>query len=67
MSTELRSFTSGIALTRFFGGKDRGTCIQVTHAKGDKFGHNIQLTREQAHELAHDLMDFANQVEQESE
>ena len=46
MSTELRTVpTTDIQQTRFFGGKDRGTCIQ--------------LTREQAAALAIELTLFA--------
>jgi hypothetical protein len=43
--------------TRFFGGKERGTCIQLTPPWRDQ-GH-IQLTREQAAVVAAELMLFA--------
>jgi hypothetical protein len=50
--------------TRFFGGKERGTCIQLTPPWRDQ-GH-IQLTREQAAVVAAELMLFAegNEVTQ---
>tara|TARA_B100001057_G_scaffold271412_1_gene271647 strand:- start:33569 stop:33802 length:234 start_codon:yes stop_codon:yes gene_type:complete len=59
MSTELRTVpTTDIQQTRFFGGKDRGTCIQLTPPWQSQ-GH-IQLTRKQAAELAAELTLFAN-------
>lgn len=69
MSTELRTVpTTDIQQTRFFGGKDRGTCIQLTppwqsrcYCPGPPWqsrGH-IQLTREQAGALAAELMLFS--------
>ena len=58
MSTDLINVpTTDIMQTRFFGGKDRGTCIQLTPPWRDQ-GH-IQLTREQAAILAAELMLFA--------
>ena len=58
MSTELRTVpTTDIMQTRFFGGKERGTCIQLTPPWRDQ-GH-IQLTREQAAVVAAELMLFA--------
>jgi len=58
MSTELRTVpTTDIQQTRFFGGKDRGTCIQLT-PPWQAQGH-IQLTREQAAALAIELTLFA--------
>ena len=35
MSTELKSHANGVSLTRFFGGKERGSCVQVTHKRFD--------------------------------
>ena len=71
MSTELRNvpectFQNELTQTRFWGGKDRMTCIQVTQRKpkydpdngGDFFNH-IQLTKHQARQLAVELMLFA--------
>jgi len=56
MSTELKSHAQDITLTRFFGGSDRGACVQVT----ERVTHNfVQLTRAQAAALAADLLDFA--------
>jgi hypothetical protein len=56
MSTELKSHADRVALTRFFGGSDRGVCVQVT----ENVTHNfVQLTRAQAAALAADLLDFA--------
>lgn len=72
MSTEIKSHANGVSLTRFFGGKERGSCVQVTQpnpnfdsdAGGDMFSH-VQLTRAQAAALAADLQDFAQGREQE--
>jgi hypothetical protein len=66
MSTELKSHADGVTLTRFAGGSDRGTCVQLTQRKvgyctdagGDMFSW-VQLTRAQAAALAADLLDFA--------
>ncbi|MDA8897512.1 hypothetical protein N9I83_00600 [bacterium] len=59
MSTELRNIPkTDIMQTRFFGGQDRGTCIQLTPPWSTK-GH-IQLTREQASQVAQELLLFAN-------
>jgi hypothetical protein len=74
MATELRKVpTTDIEQTRFFGGKDRGTCIQITQRKEqaiteytDKFFNKVQLTREEARLLAQELLMFANQQEIES-
>jgi hypothetical protein len=71
MSTDLRNVPDCVAQneinqTRFWGGKDRLTCIQITQRKpkydpdngGDFFNH-IQLTKHQARMLATELMLFA--------
>ena len=71
MSTELRNVPDCVAQneltqTRFWGGKDRMTCIQVTQRKpkgegpgaSDFFNH-LSLTRHQARMLAVELMLFA--------
>ena len=65
MSTELKSHTERVKLTRFFGGSDRGTCIQVTVNHGKAFENNVALTRSQAAELAADLLEFALGREEE--
>jgi len=72
MSTELRNVPDCVAQneltqTRFWGGKDRMTCVQITQrkAKGEKAGiagdffNHIQLTKHQAKMLAVELMLFA--------
>ena len=58
MSTELKSHAADVTLTRFFGGSDRGVCVQVTAGRGVG-GDFVQLTRAQAAALAADLLDFA--------
>ena len=75
MATDLKSHAQGVDLTRFFGGQDRGTCVQVTvQRKGTQptgllpdtgFDH-VQLTRSQAAALAADLLDFAQGRETEN-
>jgi hypothetical protein len=77
MSTELRNVPDCVAQneltqTRFWGGKDRMTCIQVTQRKpkgegkgaSDFFNH-LSLTRHQARMLATELMLFAEEREVE--
>ena len=64
MSTELKSHAAGVTLTRFFGGSDRGSCVQVTAGRGVG-GDFVQLTRAQAAAVARDLMDFATGRETE--
>jgi len=72
MSTELRnvpdcSFQNELTQTRFWGGADRLTCLQVTQRKpkgqskevSDQFFNSLQLTRHQARQLAVELMLFA--------
>jgi hypothetical protein len=73
MSTELRTVpnldhTQELTQTRFWGGQDRKQCLQVTQRKArgfqqpttaDGFFNSLQLTREQARELAVELMLFA--------
>ena len=74
MSTELRNVPDcnaqyELTQTRFWGGKDRMTCLQVTQTKhksertagagaADFFNH-ISLTKHQARMLAVELMLFA--------
>ena len=77
MSTELRNVPDCVAQnelnqTRFWGGKDRMTCLQVTQRKpkgegkgaSDFFNH-LSLTRHQARMLATELMLFAEEREVE--
>jgi hypothetical protein len=79
MSTELRDvpechgkFT--LQQTRFFGGINRGTCLQVTQPDDNElpWGGNtplgsIQLTKDQARLLAGELMRFVSGIEVEKE
>jgi hypothetical protein len=72
MSTDLRNVPNceaqfELTQTRFWGGKDRLACVQVTQRRrhqddlgpGDKFFNHIQLTKHQARMLATELMLFA--------
>ena len=72
MSTELRNVPDCVEQnelhqTRFWGGKDRMTCVQITQRKpkGDVAGpasdffNHISLTKHQARMLATELMLFA--------
>ena len=66
MSTELKSNTKDVTLTRFWGGEQRGVSVQVTQPnanydtdEGGPMFNYVQLTREQAVALALDLLDFA--------
>ena len=68
MATDLKSYASNVSMTRFWGGKNKGSCVQVTQPRkdtnldlnvSDKFFTSLQLTRAQAAALAADLMDFA--------
>ena len=68
MATELKSNTQDVSLTRFFGGQDRGTCVQVTTtytADPRDFFKHISLTRDEARTLAADLAAFAAGQEEE--
>tara|TARA_B000000565_G_scaffold254858_1_gene234149 strand:- start:10585 stop:10803 length:219 start_codon:yes stop_codon:yes gene_type:complete len=60
MATELRTIpTTEITQTRFFGGQDRGTMLQLTvHDRGSF--QSISITREQAALVAQELLLFAN-------
>jgi hypothetical protein len=73
MSTELRNVPDCVAQneltqTRFWGGEDRMTCIQITQRKArgfqqpttsDGFHNHIELTKHQARMLATELLLFA--------
>jgi len=68
MSTELRNVPGCVAQnelrqTRFWGGKNRQTCVQVT----DRTGNYLQLDKLQARALAVELLLFAEGVEVEFE
>lgn len=68
MSTELRNvpdctFQNELTQTRFWGGKNRLTCVQVT----DRNGNYLQLTKHQARALAVELLLFAEGVEVEKD
>ena len=77
MSTELRNvpnctFQNELTQTRFWGGKDRMTCIQITQRKpkgeaegASKFFNHLSLTKYQARQLAVELMLFAEDREVE--
>ena len=65
MATDLRSHADRVSLTRFFGGSDRGVCVQVTTDQGAGQFEHVSLTRAQAAALAADLLDFAQGREQE--
>jgi len=71
MSTELRPVTQKISQTRFWGGKERGVCLQVTQTSQECTSTNpvgvgfVQLTREEAAVLAGELMRFATGTEVE--
>jgi len=67
MSTELKSHADRVTLTRFFGGSDRGVCVQVTVDSGAGQFDHVQLTRAQAAALSADLLDFAQARETEVE
>lgn len=72
MSTDLRNVpnldvTDELTQTRFWGGPERKQCVQVTQRKpnydtddGGPMFHYLQLTREQAKELAVELTLFAD-------
>jgi hypothetical protein len=58
MSTQLRNVTSHMAQTRFWGGENRGVCVQVSQ-KNFEGGHQfLQLTKEDAALLAAELTLF---------
>lgn len=62
MSTELKgteSVNGQVMLTRYYGGAERGTCLQVTPPASNRTPY-LSLTKEQALELAVALVEFAN-------
>lgn len=77
MSTELKSNVEDIAQTRFFGGVDKGVCVQLTQPRSkttlspklnitDEMWTCLQLTKEQARALAYDLLAFADGKEEDA-
>ena len=81
MSTDLRNVPGTgtaqcqLTQTRFWGGKNRLTCLQVTQSRdhktdlttADKFFTHLSLTKHQARMLAVELMLFAEGREVEFE
>ena len=65
MATNLKSHADRVSLTRFFGGSDRGSCVQVTVNEGAGQFEHVSLTRAQAAAVAADLLDFAQGRETE--
>ena len=61
MATDLKTRDKAVMMTRFYGGEERGTCVQVS----TDYGEYIRLSRAQAEQLAQDLMAFADGKEQE--
>ena len=60
MSTELRVVpNTNISQTRFAGGSDKGSMLQLTVINDGSF-QNIQLTREECLSLAQELILFAH-------
>jgi len=69
MSTELKptkSVNGNVMLTRYFGGTERGTCLQVTPPGGSMTPY-LSLTKEQALDLAVALVEFANGKREEDD
>ena len=72
MATELRAIKgTDITQTRFAGGVERGTMLQLTVSNNNSF-QSISVTRQQAAQLAQELLLFANgnevtEIEQEDE
>mgnify|MGYP001162488858 FL=1 len=69
MATDLKSQAQHVDLTRFWGGKDKGTCIQITTPAQKPLARTsyfdtVQLTRTQAAALGKDLLEFAKGNEQ---
>ena len=72
MSTELKSSTQDVSLTRFWAGLEQKVQVTTPRASNlgpltsaDKFFQSIQLTRDEARTLALDLFRFAEQQEAE--
>ncbi len=72
MSTQLRNVpNTNVTQTRFFGGKDRGPCVQLTRKGRSSDPSNMfdmmQFTREEALAVATELLMFAQGFEVEEE
>jgi hypothetical protein len=69
MSTQLKgteSINGNVMLNRYFGGTERGACVQVTPPGGSSTPY-LSLTKAQALELAVALVEFANGTREEDE
>jgi len=69
MSTDLKgteSINGQVMLTRYFGGTERGACLQVTPPGGYSTPY-LSLTKEQALDLAVALVEFANGKREEDD
>jgi len=55
MATDLKTEVPQVQLTRFYGGAERGVCVQV----GAGYGKQVGLTRAEAEQLAKELLEFA--------
>ena len=69
MSTELKgteSINGRVMLTRYFGGKERGACLQVTPPGGSMTPY-LSLTKEQAWDLALALIEFVGGQREEDD
>jgi hypothetical protein len=75
MSTQLKGVTcrtGEMSMTRYFGGKDVGSCVQLTFRKPEferdrpDYGYwYLQLSKEEALEMAAALVQFANGTREE--
>ena len=69
MSTELKgteSINGQVMLTRYFGGVERGACLQVTPPGGECTPY-LSLTKEQAFELAIALIELTMDKREEDD
>jgi hypothetical protein len=63
MSTNYETSDPSLTLTSFWGGDDRGVCIQITADPLPLVGSNcIQLTKAQAFTLALEFADLVAQI-----
>ena len=65
MSTQLRNVTPQMAQTRFWGGENRGVCVQVSQRSSEGGHQFLQLTKEDAALLAAELTLFVQDHEVE--
>jgi hypothetical protein len=72
MSTDLKSSTQDVSLTRFWAGLEQKVQVTTPRASNlgplttaDKFFQSVQLTRDEARTLALDLFRFAEAQEVE--